>query len=476
MKKTILLLLLSTLLLPAFAQNLSGYAFTVRIKGLENSEVMLGHHYGNKQYVIDTVQVDSKGEVVFAGNDTLVGGIYLVVIPKMKNKYFEMVVSGQESKFTMETDTLDLVGHMQITGSKENELFYQDMRFIAAKKEELNILKNKLTAAGETSPDGILIKEEMRKLNAEVEATRADFIQKNPDLFYAKFLQAVTDIKIPDAPVLADGSIDSTFRLKYVREHYFDYVDFTDERLLRTNVYDTRIKKYLNDYIYKIPDSINKAVDFILEKASVNRKTFQYITVMLLNDYATSKIMGFDAVYVYMVDKYYSTGKAFWLDDVGLYRIQAQAESVRPTLLGKTGQPLLLQDRYDKDIPLYSVQSKFTVVLFWSPDCGHCKKEMPKVEQMYPEIKALGGEIYAVYNEAEFDKWTKWLDEHPYPWINVADKKGKEMIEVKYHVDMTPLIFVLDEHKKIIGKKLSIEQVPELLKNELAIEAAEKGK
>lgn len=97
---------------------------------------------------------------------------------------------------------------------------------------------------------------------------------------------------------------------------------------------------------------------------------------------------------------------------------------------------------------------------------------MPKVEQVYPEIKALGGEIYAVYNESEFDKWEKWLAEHPYPWINVADKKGKEMIEVKYHVDMTPLIFVLDANKRIIGKKLSIEQVPELLQNQIKIEEA----
>ncbi len=476
MKKSLLLLLLAAFTAPGFAQQLTGYQFTVRVKGLENSEVMLGHHYGNKQYVIDTVQVDDKGEVVFAGNDTLVGGIYLVVIPKMKNKYFEMVVSGQESKFTMETDTFDLVGHMRITGSKENELFYKDMRFIAAKKDELNTLKTKLTAVGDTTADGLLIKEEMKKLNAEVESTRASYIQDNPNLFYAKFLQAVTDIKIPEAPVLADGTIDSTFRLKYVRAHFFDNIDFTDERLLRTNLYDARIKKYLNDYIYKVPDSINPAVDFILEKAAVNKKTFQFITVMLLNDYATSKIMGYDAVYVYIVDKYYSTGKAFWLDDVGLYRIQAQAESVRPTLLGKTGQPLMLQDRNDNDIPLYSVQSKFTVIIFWSPDCGHCKKEMPKVEKLYPEIKALGGEIYAVYAETEFDKWEKWLDEHPVPWINVTDKKGKEMIEVKYHVDITPLIYVLDEHKKIIGKKLSIEQVPELLQNELAIEAATKGK
>ena len=49
MKKSLLLLLLAAFTAPGFAQQLTGYQFTVRVKGLENSEVMLGHHYGNKQ-------------------------------------------------------------------------------------------------------------------------------------------------------------------------------------------------------------------------------------------------------------------------------------------------------------------------------------------------------------------------------------------------------------------------------------------
>lgn len=467
-KKLSFFVLIMVMTLLSFGQQ--GYSYHIRINGLKDTTLMLGHHYGSKQYVIDTVRIDSKGEAVFSGADSLPGGIYLVVAPALKNRYFEMIVTSQERSFSMETDTTDFVAHMQVKGSAENEIFYRDIRFINEKKAQLNVLKAELDATPDTSAQAKAIREKMRALNNEVESTRAALMTEHPGKFYPKFLHAVTDIHIPDAPVLPDGNIDSLFPLRYIREHFFDNIDFTDERLLRTNMYDTRIHKYIKDYIDKSPDSIMVAVDLILSKALVNNKTFQYITVMLLNEYATSKIMGYDAVYVYIVDKYYSTGKAFWLDDVGLYRIQAQAESVRPTLLGKVAQPLLLQDVQGQDIPLYGVQSRFTIVLFWSPTCSHCKKEMPKVETLYPEIKALGGEIYAAYNEVEFDKWEQWLAEHPYPWINVADKTGKEMMEVKYHVDMTPLIFVLDRNKKIIAKKLSIEQVPGFLKDYIKIE------
>ncbi|HNA57703.1 MAG TPA: DUF5106 domain-containing protein, partial [Chitinophagales bacterium] len=361
-----------------------------------------------------------------------------------------------------------------VKGSTENSLYYQDVNFIAEKKDEMNAMKTKLDALPKDDPEAEKIKEAMKELNKTVEDTRAAIIKNNPGLFYAKFLQAVTDVHIPEAPMNPDGTKDSTFALHYIQKHFFDNIDFNDERLLRTNLFDTRIHKYFEDYIYKVPDSIEKGVDFVIGKAAVNKKIFQYVTVMLLNDYATSKMMGFDAVYVYIVDKYYSTGKAYWLDDVGLYRIQQQAERVRPTLIGKTGQPLILQDINGHDIPLYAVDRRFTVILFWSPTCGHCKKELPKVEKIYPELKELGAEIYAVYNEEEFDKWEDWLHQHNYPWINVCDRNNKEMVGVKYNVDMTPLIYVLDHNKKIIGKKISIEQVPDLLKNQIAIENAHK--
>lgn len=73
---------------------------------------------------------------------------------------------------------------------------------------------------------------------------------------------------------------------------------------------------------------------------------------------------------------------------------------------------------------------------------------MPKFEKLYGELSPLDVEFYAVYSEEEFDKWKKWLHEHPYPWINVANIKNKEIFQVKYNVDQTPMIFILDKNKK----------------------------
>jgi len=462
MKRTCLLFSLVLFTACVHAQNI-GYQFTVRIHGVSDTTVMLGHHYGDKQYVIDTVKIDHNGQAIFTGPTMLKGGLYLCVMPSLKNKYFEFIVSGREHDFILETDTSDFSGHMKVTGSLENKLFFEDLVYITAKRKEMNAIKDKMNGLDPASEEFIKLKEEMKTVNDGVEAERSAIVKKYPQLFYSVFLHALTDIKIPDAPINPDGTKDSTFAYHYVRQHYFDNINFTDERLLRTNIVDTKVRKYLKDYVPKIPDSIQAGVDFVIGKSRIDSAVFQYVTVMLLNEYASSKVMGFDAVYVYIVDKYYKGGQAFWLDDVELYKIMAQAEKLRPTLIGKQAPQLILQDTAGNDIPLYSLQSKYTVLIFWDVDCGHCKKEMPKIEALYPELKQMGGEVYAAYSQEEWDKWKKWLNEKKYPWVNAGNMKLKSDFQTRYNIDQTPIILILDKNKKIIAKRIAADQIMEFL-------------
>src|SRR3954470_11318832 len=83
----------------------SGYEIKVHINGLSDSAIYLGNHYGDKQYVRDTMKVDKNGWATFSGKDSLPGGIYLIVLPG--KTYFEIIVN--EQKFTIETDTIDYV-------------------------------------------------------------------------------------------------------------------------------------------------------------------------------------------------------------------------------------------------------------------------------------------------------------------------------------------------------------------------------
>ncbi|MFT5582224.1 MAG: thiol-disulfide isomerase/thioredoxin, partial [Psychromonas sp.] len=130
--------------------------------------------------------------------------------------------------------------------------------------------------------------------------------------------------------------------------------------------------------------------------------------------------------------------------------------------------------------------SEYTILYFWDPECGHCKKSTPKLEVLYKEkLKDRNVEIFAVGKAIgeDFDKWKAFIKKNKLTFINVgltetlykAAMTDARMFVPKYttlealnyattyDIFSTPRIFVLDKDKKIIAKQLSISQLEDLL-------------
>jgi len=103
------------------------------------------------------------------------------------------------------------------------------------------------------------------------------------------------------------------------------------------------------------------------------------------------------------------------------------------------------------------------MLVFWDPDCGHCKKEMPKIKEVYDKYRDKGLKVYAVCTELEKDKWINYMDKHQYNWIDVADFELRSPFRELYDISSTPKVFLLDKDKKIIAKKLNHEQLDKVL-------------
>ena len=131
-------------------------------------------------------------------------------------------------------------------------------------------------------------------------------------------IRASQAIKIPDPPVRPDGTVDSTFQLKWYREHFFDNFDLANEALLRMPqpVYTQKIHEYLDKLFAPNADTLVKAVDKIIAMAKPNSETYKYATWTSLLKYQQPEIMGLDAVYVRIYDKYFASGEMdFWMND-----------------------------------------------------------------------------------------------------------------------------------------------------------------
>ena len=466
-----LLVVFCAMTIASFAGNDPAYSIKIKVAGIKDSMCYLANYYGDKQYIHDSARSDAMGRYVFEGKEKLPGGIYLFVLPS--RRYFEILID-HDQFFSLETDTVEMLKNMKIKDSKENKLFYEYLNFISGKGKEVEGLKTKMNAFKTVNKDSSdFYRKKVLKVDSLVDQFKKNFITQNPDALLTKVFNMSEDPKIPEAPILPNGRKDSLFAYHYYKGHFFDKFDFSDDRLLRTPVFHGKISQYMKDLVLQMPDSVNKEADMLVEKARANKEMFKYIVWWVTNTYETSNIMGMDAVFVHMAKTYYNKEQATWVDSTQLFKIQDRARTLDPILIGKPALYIILQDSAGKWKSLYDLKSKYTVLVFWDPDCGHCQKTMPKLQKWYQIAKNYNIEIFACNSAVEEEKWKKFIREKGLNWINVADINLHNNFRHEWDIVTTPQIYVLDENKKIIAKRLDAETLADYIKRKLHEEGKE---
>ncbi len=468
-----------------FADGKSGYQVKVKISNLPNDTIYLAYHFGDKQYMKDTIRLDSKGIGVFEGSEPLPGGFYLIVYPR--KDYFEFIVN--EQSFSIENDTLDYQKNFKSSGSVENKIFYDDIAFISQKQKEKAALDSEFKQADGDKAKQDEIRKKLVALDDAVQSYREKIQTDYPNSFYAKFLKSLEEIEIPDCPKDDAGKcLDSIFDYKYYKSHYFDNTDFTDDRMLRTPTFHRKVMDYLDKIIPQTPDSISIYCGQILEKSRPNKEMFKYWLITFLNHYANSNIMCQEAIYVYLVENYYAKGDAPWVSEEDLLRITDRAKKLKPTLCGKVAPNMYLRDTSNNLIQMHSVKAKYLMLYFYDPDCGHCKKETPQmvkahrkiVDSMHVDLKVIAAPTMHLH-KGDYDEnknpvfstdpkdraeWTNFIRQYDLLyWINASDLYLQDNFRMNYDINSTPVVLLLDADKKIIAKRFNDEQLKRIIED-----------
>jgi thiol-disulfide isomerase/thioredoxin len=182
--------------------------------------------------------------------------------------------------------------------------------------------------------------------------------------------------------------------------------------------------------------------------------------------FESSKTMGHDAIFVHLVKKYYVTHQAYWVDSAQLDKIEQRAAILDYTLIGKKAPPISMLDSVNKPVSLYDIKGLYTVVIFWDEGCGHCKKEVPKLKELYEnKLKAMGIRVFAIAAEEKPAAWKKFIIDNKLNWINVYQPDDYKLAVTKkiYDIQTTPYLYLLDENKVIKAKHFDVEQLGPLL-------------
>ena len=453
-----------------------GYEIKVTFKPFKDQYIYLGHYEGKQLPIIDSVVVNKKSEAIFKGSKKLPAGVYLIGYPN-KSGFFEFLVD-KEQHFSIEADTTDL-RNVRYKNSPENDLFnaYQHFMFANGKKIDTT---QKLLGTAKNKKDSAALHEVISKTNKAVSEYRLNIIKQHPDGTLAFILNLLREPEVPPASQHPAGKYDSLYAYQYFKAHFWDGINFFDDRLIRTPIIENKIDKYFEQLVYPNADSVNKEIDWMLGYASVNPDNEKFLLLKFVNRYFSMKYMWEDAVFVHLYEKYFSQKKYAWLTEKGMKMIQDRAYNLMANILGNPAPDIDLPDTAGKNITLYNLVSPYTIVVIWDPMCGHCKEIVPKVDSLYEQKwKTQGVKVFALAKETDGNKndWLSFIRQHHLgDWANVYYSKAEEKARVDagipgysqlYDVLSFPTLYLLDKDKRIIAKKLSFDQINDILQEKI---------
>ncbi len=470
MKKYLVFFFTAIVFNTAFTQ---GYQITLKVPGYTSGITYLTYYMGSNFNIADSAAFSNKGIAIFKGSAKLTPGIYAVFYPG-KRLRSEFLIS-KEQIITITADTSDLVNKTVITGSKENIIYDQYQKFAAVKGKLIQQERNAYMVST-TKADSLLHEKNYTTYNKQLNDYREGIIINQPTSMMAALLNAMKEPVYPtNIPITRQDSINNYNEYK---KHYWDGITFMDDRIIRTPFFLKKLERYYREVISPSPDSIIKDVDYKLLLARSAPEMYKFLLNWITDEYISPKYMGQDAVFVHLFEKYHSKGLSNWLNEKQMEAISRRAYMLMSNLIGEKGADLEMLDVNDKPSTLYNLTADYTIICFWDPNCGHCKEEIPRLDSIYrASWKNHNVKIYAVLTpdakENVNPEWISFINDHKLTdWTHVYKTKEMEAADLAaqkpsfrqlYDVIMTPTLYLLDKDKRIIGKKLSLLQLNELL-------------
>jgi peroxiredoxin len=448
----------------------AGRRINIKLKPLTNCKVYIGSYYGKSLVLVDSTMLDANGQGVFKGDTKLTSGVYFVVTPQI-TKQFEFLMDDIQH-FNIEGDTT-IKEKATITGSQDNDLFKAYISFSSEKGQQLQNIRNEFNAA-KTKADSTRLADEYGRVDKLVEGYRNDIVKKYPGSLLAMLFSAMKRPVAPAVPIV-NGKPDSLAPYRFVKNHFWDDVLFNDDRLLRTPFFEAKLDEYFKYYVSAEPDSLIEEVKYMLLMAKTGKEIYPYLLTKFTNKYMAPEFMGQDKVFVYLFENFYAKGDTVILNPASRKTVTERAYSLMANQLGLPAPALDLVDSLGKAVSLYKMASTFTMVVFYDPNCGHCKEELPRLDSFYrAKWKAVGMTMLGVnIYDAEQAAWKKFVTEKNLKnWIHAyqtkaakeADEKaGRANYRQLYDIYKTPTVYLLDKDKRIIAKQLTIEQFDDII-------------
>ncbi len=466
-----------------------GYKIEVEIEGIENDTLILGYYMKDQKFVKDSIVLDKNGKGVFKGEEKLFKGLYWLY---NKKTFVDLLIT-ENQVFSLKTKSKKPIENMSVKNSHQNEIFYKYSEFSFSKRKESQEIRKKYKDA-KTKSDTTAIVESLKKINQEVEDYQKNILKENKNTFLNTFVKGTIAPEMPE--VSAEQKEKNPF-FQYIeyKKHFWDNINFSDVGILRTPFFYNKIVYFMDKVVQQRIDSMEfiiRDINELVKKAQADSNVFRFVLPVVLTHYEKSDKMGLDRMKVNLYETFYLSGQVPWADDEMLKKMKERSLRLKPNFIGNIAPDIKVVE-YDCDLPNYirhecepisllQIKAKYTILLFWTTDCSHCRTEVPKINEVYKELKKENIDVVVfslstmnpelnddntVNEEKTLKKREKWLNfiqkKDLYDWINVYDLYHFSNYRDLYDISSTPVIYLLDEKKEIIAKRIGHDVIKDFI-------------
>jgi peroxiredoxin len=330
-------------------------------------------------------------------------------------------------------------GSMYAISSKENEAW---AKYIPQESALLKAIKDAKVSANKSTMKVEFEKQAAAK-ELELSELQAKMIGEYPNTHFAKLL---TWKQEPERTEIAK---------------YWDNIDFTDRSLLHGIVMSDRIQNFMRTFSKGEESGFINCVATVAEKGKADDVVLEFVLNQMLVGFYES---GMENICTFIIDNYVNGDSCGDADLSNI--IKSTAESIQKLSVGNTPPNIQMIALDNSQVDLYKLaaKNKYTLVMFWSSWCEHCKGEAPEVKAAYDQWHSKGFEILGVSVDNVSQAWEQAVKERGFTFPNVCGMKLWESKVAKdYRVTKTPAFYLVDSTGKIVLKPKGIREVQAFL-------------
>lgn len=435
----------------------STYTLHGQLDGLPNQMIYLISFYGERNALLDSARSDNAGVFSFPMPATLAPGMYR--ISWGPEKHVDLIFNRENIRFrTLAASPSD---SLQVIESIENRIFYDFMLAERVSQSKLELLQPVVDYYPDQDSFYFKAAATYEQVQHRQENLLDSLKRTFPDSYSVRIL---SHYSTPFLPV----SLTPGTRLAFLKQHFFDHVDFNDTALLRSNAWPNKAISYLalysdNRFTQKqLETEFIKAVTLMLGEASKNPDIFKFLLDYLVSGFDKYH---FEEVIAYLSENFQDPYSCE--DQEKKSALQKKLDTFKKIAIGQPAPDFEIPDQGDRLLKLSGIDSEYTLLIFWSSECGHCTEMLPKVKALYEAQKPKRYEILAVSIDTSRADWLEVVNAEQLSWINASDLKGFDGKPADlYNIYATPTMFLLDRDKKIIAKPISFRELEAALRQQ----------